>query len=61
MSTATKSKIPVVIRFQDDTEESVEVVSLPWTYKTFLVVDDGGPNLRYIPLTNVESVSAPRN
>lgn len=48
------------IQYKDGEKEDFETVSVPWTYKTFLVLDDGGPNLRYVPLANVEDFTVPK-
>lgn len=48
------------IRYHDGETEDFETVSVPWTYKTFLVLDTGNDEFRYIPLANVSDFTVPK-
>lgn len=65
------SKIPVTIDYVNGDTETIDVVKMPWQWRTFLVLDRGGavgttppasPTssvLSYVPLDGIKQWSAP--
>ena len=47
--------LTINIQRNDGSEETIEVLVLPWVYRQQLCLDKGDEGVHYIPLSNIKS------